>query len=305
MTVLQTAYHTTACRDYLMKKTDEAINVASFDGQLTTMANANGIYEVQGGASVIDAIPAFAHPFVQQNGDTNRTVVDMRHYGKWDQNQHIFHVRNLTDYRLAQHRAKLQAVWANQAPTILRDISSLPLAVFATWVGEAVARRYALDPQEQLNLTVLAAIWYNSQFTDEKEFTDREKMGLASQLQKTLRISPEVTMEMFDKVGVIESVQAFCEAAKVATGSVRVEELNTGLLFAMLGSAFARNDWREMVAVALEHPPTWIALVMLAVTERTYKHTVVTKITERASFRNDTQTFVRAVTKMTDTLTSM
>lgn len=303
MTVLNSAYETTACRDYLMKKTLDALELAFLDGQLVLMAGTAAIYEVQGGSSVVDNIPAFAHPVVIGSGDEAKVVVDMRHFGKFDQHQRVFHVRNSVDYKLTQHRAKLNFVWASAAPTILRDISPMAMAVFATWISEAVARRFALDPQEQLNLSVLTAIWYNSQFLTEDEFTDREKMALANMLQKTMRVSPEVTMTMLDTVPVVKNIQQFCDLAREVTQSVRLEELNTGLMFAILGSSFARTDWRELVAVALEHPPTWVALVMLAVSERTYKHTVVTKITERASFRNEGQNFVRAVTKMSDTLT--
>jgi len=305
MTVLKTAYDTTACRDYLMKKTTDAIEVAGLNGQLPAMAGTiGGIQEVQGGSATVDAIPAFAHPIAVTEGQTQKIAVDVRQYGKWDQHQAVFHVRNATDYRLAQHRSKLNHIWLNHSPTILRDISPLPMAVFATWISEAITRYKSLNPQEQLNLTVLAAIWYSSQFTDEETFSDREKMGLANQLQKTLRISPEVTIEMLDAVPVVQSAHHFCELARQVTDSVRLQDFTTGLLFANVGSAFARNDWRELVAVALEHPPTWMALVMLAVTERTYKHTVVTKITERTSFRADAQNFVRAVTKMSETLTT-
>jgi hypothetical protein len=304
MTVLKTAYDTTACKDYLMKKTEEAIDQAHINGQLRLVEGTSGIYEVQGGASVSDAVPAFAHPIGMQDGqDHVKIVIDVRSFGKFDLHQGTFHVRNLIDYKFAQLRAKLNYVFLDNAPTILRDISPMPMAVFATWVSEAIARRFALDPQEQLNLAILSAIWYNSQFVTETAFSEREKMALATALQRSMRVSPEVTMEMLDTVPVVVSIGHFCELARQVTQSVRLDELNTGLMYAILGSSFARSDWREMVAVALEHPPTWIALCALAVTERTYKHTVVTKITERSSFRNEGQTFVRAVTKMADTLT--
>lgn len=305
MSVFKTAYDTTACKDYLMTKTGETIDRAQIDGQLKMVEGSKGIYEVQGGSSVADAIPAFAHPMAFLNNENMiRVVTDMRHFGKWDQHQNLFHVRNAVDYKFNQLRAKLTYVFCAEPTSILRDISPVPMTVFAMWISEAISRRFALDPQEQMLLAVLSAVYYNSLFTDAEEFTEREKMAMVNTISRNLKVAPDVVMENLEKIPVIKSVAHFCDFARELTQSVRLEDLNTGLLYAIVGSAFARNDWRETIAVALEHPPTWIALCMVAVTERTYKHTVVTKITERASLRNETATFARAVSKMADTLSS-
>jgi hypothetical protein len=53
-----------------------------------------------------------------------------------------------------------------------------------------------------------------------------------------------------------------------------------------------------MVAVALEHPPTWIAILISAFTERSFKNSQISKLTERSNYKRDGDNFVRAVSKL-------
>jgi hypothetical protein len=58
-----------------------------------------------------------------------------------------------------------------------------------------------------------------------------------------------------------------------------------------------RNSWygtnaKEIISVALEHPPTWAAIVFTALNERTFKNSMIYKIAERFGKRGASDEFI-------------
>ena len=298
MTVSKTAYDTVACSSYLMKKTIDAIEIAYIHGQLKRMPDSL-VFLVEGGNTVLDSIPAFAHPLEFMDSEKRPCLaVDVRSFGKWDTSKNEFHIRNDIEYKLAIYRAQLSSIWINDHVAILRDISPTTMIVFASWISESVARRYSLDPREQLNLAILSAIFYNSLFTDSKELDEREKMRVATAISRNVRASSQDVLAIMDQVTVVNSLNEFCEMAAEITGSVRLKELTTGLLFSIIAGTWFGTNAKELIVVALEHPPTWMSILMLAFSERTFKNSGVTKIAERSGNKDTGNTYLRSMLNM-------
>lgn len=307
MSVLKTAYDTTACHGFMMKRTEDAIRVALAHGQLQSVSSdaQQGVVLVRGGAAAVDDIPAFAHPLLLKDLRSEQIIaLDVRSFGKWDTNKHEFVIRNPIEYQLAVHRATLNFIWASERQAVLRNVSVLPLAVYASWISEALGRRFALDPREQFQLAILAGIFYNSQFINEGDLDERQKVQLATTLSQALRASASDVLEILDQASVIPSVAQFCALASTVTNSVRLNELNAGLLFAILGGTWYGTNAKEIVAVALEHPPTWIAILMASFNERTYKNSGITKVAERVGTRNGGENFMRSVLNLISVTTT-
>lgn len=298
MTILKTAYDTVATQGFVLTKTTDALLVALTHGHLAVVPESPMIKLVEGGASVVDAVPAFAHPLyiaADKDGEQDYLFVDMRQFGKWAQDQMTFVVRNQIEYQLALHRAKLNAIWIKESPTLLRDVSPLPMSAFASWISEAVAKRYALDPREQFNLLILAALFYSSQFRDGAALEEQDKLRLVGSIAKSLKASAQDVLAIVDQIEVMSSINDFCQYAGRVTGSIRLHELNTGVLISIVGSSWFGTNAKEMVAVALEHPPTWLAILMAAISERSYKNSPIAKLLERGTYRDSAQNYLRAV----------
>lgn len=294
MTVHKTAYDTAACSGFVMKKTIDAIKVAAVHGFLNPAPNA-WVKMVEGAASVENDITPFAHPILI---DDDYLVVDVRSFGRFNPDQQRFGVRNTVEYQLALHRAALNAIWVKDAPSILQNLSPLPLAVYVSWISESVARRFALDPGEQYKFAILCGIFYCSQFIQDEQFGERDKLRFTTAIARAVRGTSTDVLEIIDSVGMIGGVGALCAAAHGVTGSVRLQELNVGVLFSILGGTWFGTNAKEMVAVATEHPPTWMALLVAAFNERTFKNSGITKLTERSTNRAAGQDYVRAVLKL-------
>lgn len=315
MTIKKTAFDTLACDGFgpILKKIVNSIEVALVYGSLkpeedtgnsneSSNNNKTVKYEnvlfVKGTSSEENEIPMFSHPVLISKDNKQYIVSDLRNYGKYDSTQNKFIVKQETDYKLAVHRADINDIWINSDPNILRDISHIPLAIYSTWIAESVAKRFALDPREQFMLTILSGIYYYSLFNQaDKELNETDKLRLVNVLIKSLHASSKDILSVTDICSNITDIKHFCDLAEKVTGSIRLRDLNPGTLYATIGGTWYSSNLnsREILAVAIEHPPTWITLLLYCISERSYKNSQLAKITERNMYRNASEDFVKSV----------
>lgn len=286
MTIFKTAYDTQACQGFVMEPILQAIRKAVIMGSVGIHPDAP-FYQITASSSGEIAIPGFAHPLLYPDDGPHkpepRLVVDMRPYGRYDMAQQNFVVRAVSDHTIASVRGRLNHLWLNEPVELLRDLSTFPLTVFVEWVAKNVGKRLGLDAREERDLSILTAVFYLSCFNDNQEMTERDQQGIGRVVSRAVRgAQANDVFAVIDKLNgcFLPSIKHFCEAAKEVTSSVRLNELNVGLLFQLLGGSWYNNG-REMVAVALEHPPTWIALLLAAVTDRSYHGTGLARLVER------------------------
>lgn len=301
MTIHKTAYDTTVCQGFVTEKTKQAIAVARVHGELGYAKNTIGVVLVQGGGSASDSVPAFQHPMqLPQTGSHDTAVslaVDVRPFGKYDSMRGEFVSRNDIELRLATSRAKLNYIWLTQQTNILRDISPLGMQIFCSWVSEAVAKRYVLEFAEQFKLHILAGIYYSSLFTDAVSIDENEKRRLAAAISRNLRVQQSDVMEVIEEMPIVHDLAGFCEAAATTVDPVRLVEMNPGVLIAILGGTWYNANSRELIGVALEHPPTWLAIILAAYNERTFKNSQIARIAERCD-RDGGRQYIRALSRV-------
>lgn len=289
MTIYNTAYDTTATSGFVTARITEGVKAAAYSSEVRRM-DSEPIILIEGAGTYGESVPPFSHPFPfidakYGEGERQYLAVDVRPYGRYDRTTNQFVIgTNKVEYNLAIARARLNVIWSDQAKDILRDISQMPMAVYAAWISENVARRYALEPVEQFKVSILAAIFYSSLFHNETKLEERDKMRIVNAISRNLKCKAEDVIAVIDQVDVIPSMEAFCDKCAELASPVRLtNKFNTALLITILGGTWYGNgvNHREMLAVAIEHPPTWIAILMAAVSERYYHNTGLARICER------------------------
>jgi hypothetical protein len=306
MTRFATAYDTTVCSGYVLDKLKEGIQLALIKGELAFARIAGThIYEVKAMGAVSSAIPEFAHPFPFEHNGEQCLAIDVRPYGHFDRTKGTFVIRNQVEYDLLVCRAKLNDLWISDDYAILRDVSPMAVQYFASWIAENVARRYGLDPREQLDLSILAAFHYLCLFLKDDQLDEQTKLRMVAQISRSCRCSAQ------DVLGVLDSqhkpcitIIDFCEQAKIVTKSVRLQEFIPGVLVSLIKGTWFGVHSQEMLAVAMEHPPTWLALLLAAHVERTWKNTSLSRLVEKQAQKEGGQQFVRSVLKLTQLATA-
>jgi hypothetical protein len=293
-----TAYETTQCSGYVLDRLESGLKAALLAGALVPSNEAATILEVHGGQPLADAVPEFAHPWlIERDHDQGETIVfDARPFGAFDRIRGQFLIRNEIEYGLQRRRAQLNDIWVNDDPALLRDVSPVAMSLFAGWISENVARRFALDPREQLDLAILSAIHYLSLFSDDGSPDTHQRTRMAMQVSRALRCPGEEVMTLLEKhQHEVPGIPGLCAGAADATGSVRLRELNPGILISIIKGTWFGINAAEMLAVALEHPPTWLALLAAAHIERTYRNSGLARMVERQAHKEPNQLFLRAV----------
>jgi hypothetical protein len=313
----QTAYDTTALHGFVTTSiTDPIKKIVLVDSMVGAPdKKLDNVYVVRDSDSSF-TVPGFAHPIVmgrpemeklspmfsgnhygqEAHNDRFLVMTDIRAFGKFDPIKRQFTIRNQIEHGQAMVRAGLTEVWANEGPSLLQNISSLPLTCYASWLSENIARNFKLTPIDQMKCAVYAGIFYCSLFSNDKTFDEKTKGHIASTVSRATRTEAKVALEMLDRLETVpETITDWCARAEDVVGSVNLKLLSPRLLFNIIGGTWFGVHGREMVQVALEHPPTWMSILLTAFHERSFTKTNIAQLVERGSNKEQAKSYVRAV----------
>lgn len=312
MTIFHTAYDTTACNGTAssVQRIRDAIAEARIRDYLPIADDTAQVYSTRGAQA---AIPAFNHPLLIAK-HFNGSVIDgaqeallaidirpavrdasMTQSDGGVMGSGTYKVTNGSVYRTRLYRAALNAVWLKEGPGAIRSLTPIAMSIYASWISETLSRRYGLDPKTQYNLMILTAIFYSSNHIDGLEYDKAQENRYLAGIANSLKVDLPDVLTAYDSVKLILSVEDFCKKAKDYLGNVRLEELNSGVLIALLKGTWAGDNAAENIAVALEHPPSWLAILLEAYSNKTIKFTTIAKLCERRHYKDGLEMLVRAV----------
>jgi len=296
MTICKTAYDTTACAGFRMAAIVDAIQEARARDYLTAADNVAYV-EVSTGAS--GQVKAFKHALyihkwtnpkdwqgARAGNDDPILAMDVRAAGRFDATTGRFKVTNSTMYKNLVYRAGLTSVWLTNGAAAFRNITPMATGIFASWLAEAIGFKYALDPKSKIELMIVAGLFYQSNHVEGVEFDKGNESRYLASVANALRLNVTEVARVYQQTQAIVSLEDFCTKAKQVLNNVRLENLNGGVLISMMGSTWTGDNAPELVAVALEHPPTWISLVYEAATNMALKKVGLSKIVERSQYKD-------------------
>lgn len=314
MTVFNTAYDTTACNNYRMAKVVDAVQEAQVRDYMT---RADGVLYVEHNQGAQGAVPAFKHPLyiskehvteIQHSNEMKLNpmlAMDVRAAGRFDVSTGTFRVKNSTMYKAQCYRAALTSLWLSNGPNAFRSVAPTALAIYATWVAEAVGFRYQLDPKAKLELQIIAAIFYQSNHVEGLAFDKNLEARMLSGIATALRQNVTDVARIYDQTQAIGSIEEFCTKSRIVLDNVRLEALNKGVLVQLMGSTWGGDGATELCAVALEHPPTWIALLYEAFTNQILRKVGLAQICLRKSYKEGLENLVTGLKFMAPETTDM
>ena len=291
MSVFQTAYQTSALAGAVTSKLNEALIRARVENYIQTLSGYSDIFLVRKDRFVDELVPAFNHPVVNEASGHPIVYADVRSFGKQDAGSYEFVITNQDGYTAATLRARLQQIWANGGQASLRSMK-LPAVAFPNWIASNITKRLNLGPAEQAKIAILGGIYYLSLFTDEPGEDKGDKAAIITQVARNTGIKANTVEEVVSRYDYIANINEFCDAVKEEVKNVRLNNLNTATLYPIMGGTWYGANSAEMVAVALEHPPTWVTMVYQATTARSYYHSGLAKMLEQNQYKNEVRQFV-------------
>lgn len=256
-------------------------------------------------------IPLFTHPITIKNiHGSNYLVCDLRLYikSKPDLNNIETSIKNLTEYNFAKSRAVLSLSWLNDNTSVIKNNFSFAGVVYAAWMAEVISKYYALDFKDQSVLFVIISYYYQTLFVD-GEITEDMKQKFAIHTIKASRTTADFVFSIFDKIKTEQSdshvfaLDQLCFNIVNILENVRLKNFNTTILLNIISNSWYGTNAKEILAISLEHPPTWCAIVHSALSEKTYKSSMIYRVAERFGKRGASDEFLKNyITFMEDRL---
>lgn len=292
-----TIYDTTVCNSYVLRDIKFALEKARINGELTQLTPSSG-KRVHGIAQVTPyskSVPAFHHPIEISDGrDGKLIVVDQRPNLGVDREKKP-KITQTTQYDFMTLRGALEYLWADGYQQSMLALGAVPIKVYSRWVSNAIRSRLGLDATDQIKLSALAGYYYHCQFTNKAELTEDEKVQIAVKLRNFAYVDMNFTLPLIENLPVLTDMGSFCEAVKETITNERLSKLNPGYLVTVTSGMWFGGNAREVVATALEYPPSLLAMIFTALNDRGMNSAQFTKLVDSASTGNLAASFNRGM----------
>lgn len=299
-------YETTAGSNFKgVDKVTYSLKQAMAEGTLANSERTKQIKYVAENSVYTESIAPFNHPIKL---DRDLIVIDLRPFQnriiKDDSGTVKLYDGGFATLLLKQ--ALLQLAW-DESPGRLADISDLPLATYAFWISEAISKRLSLSQPSLFDVTAIAAWFYicqheNIPSTTIDDIHSPDILRKATRIARNTYVRVERVLELIQSVGYIRSVPELMKALSLLNDR-RLSNMNATLFYNLLaGSWFGGPAAREIVSIATEYPPYFVAVLHTAINEKMYRKTVINEIALRynkgdafARFNNGFRNLIRDI----------
>ena len=274
--------------DYAFIRNKEKVKIKPFEDDYVTLTPVI----LYGLSDVEKEITPFNHPIINKEGKW--IALDLRNVVKLSADKENFDVRNESEYHLSLQRFILTGMWAVGKQSSLYGLK-FPHFCFASWLSENLTKKFGLDLNNQLQLRVLALVYYSKLFTN--NYSEEDFGKLIVRLKEDILV-PKLIEEVYEKIGELENIEDFCKACYDVTGNIRLKNLDTNVLINTLANNWIGLNGKELVLLSLEHPPTWISLVFAALTQRSFSKNFIGTIVEKHNKKGSGDDFLKALVYM-------
>lgn len=310
MPIFNSPYDTTAMSGAIMSETVRSLEMAMMSLAIEPIRFTPSEYDdtisinsVQGGSSSLDVIRYFNHPIIIMDKKATQkesfnVFIDVRNFGRFDPKTGAFLVRNPVEYKLMVMRGIMNHFWLTRKKQIFRDMTYLPMKLFAGAISETIRKTYQLDPGVQLKIAIIAAYFYFGLFTDMPELSEMDKQRAINQIIQATSAPSILVEEMLDDLKIIDNLVEFCEIIKQKVGSIRLNDFNHGILFSAVSNIWNGTNAREIIPIAFEHPPTWLMVIYSCIAEATYSRSALGKLAHNYNKGDTANTLVASINSL-------
>jgi hypothetical protein len=243
----------------------------------------------------LNDLPVFKHPaFINDKGNTV-IATDIRPYlnEKSTIREDKYVTSNPTELNFAFLRTLLNAYFVTE----LKEYSyrySYANTVYAAWISDTVSKRYGLDPEDQLKVFVAAYYFYMS-LLQENPLTEQEVILKSKAVVDASRSTASFVLDTAEKLEPTSGLNDLIKNIQNVTKNKRLDDLNVGTLATIVGSTWYGTFSKDIIAVGLEHVPTFTAIVGISATQRYYKKSMIAQIAEVYGKHNKLESFIENI----------
>lgn len=320
MTILFSAYQTFIGRPY--REAAKKVAAACQDAQQATRlltanyydylslpaetgSSTEGVYQgalVTHGSPAEALIPPFPFPIIVEDlvsagkGNTalHYLVGDARPFMRANRDAaEKCRVVNQMEFELLRVLLAAGMHWLTEGPRFLLNMSPVMAQVYCRWLADTIGKRFELDGTARLQLRVVAAYFFQCNFAENVVPSEQQKAAMVAQACRAANV-PLVEFEnVLMDVDLIESAEDFVLVIKRLLNTPRLDNFNVGLLSQIMQGTWFGFNGRELACAAIEHPPTFAALLYMSFAQNSYRKAPLAQISENFKGNKGGAEFVR------------
>lgn len=238
-------------------------------------------------------LPGFTQPVnIAEDGKSPLWVVDARMFSRVSRNDlDTFTITSRNDWAFQCTRLVLMQAMQDKEINPVR-LGLLPAKAFTRWITLALAQRFNLALDTQLTISVIVSLYY-FQLIQGEVIPTEEMPAYASRISAVTGLPRDVVVGKLATVGKLTDIEVMCAAIREHTENVRLKDLTFATLYLVLSTSWIGTHSRENVGVALEHAPTLLALLYMAVSEKSFRKTIISQRIENAGRPSELNDFVK------------
>ena len=281
------AYETSAAKSYNIDPIIDELKDLHLEGQLHPL-------DTQRVLAVTEQNPQikpFPHPIVTSVDFGGRDkklqiYVDLRPYAKMRRDTGELKGGPELEY-IKTLVAILDRLWIDGNARDLMLTGDLPARAYTNMLADNLGKRLQLDASITDVIRIVSAMFYYRLFHDYDEISQTNPSEYIKRIVRFSSVNVDDVSNVIEQIETPKDLAGMIQGIYEYTNSYRLEKLNVAGVYRLLGGIWFGPNATEQTAVALEHPPTWTAMVASALEHRGYQKTVLAKLLKTIDRRKD------------------
>lgn len=243
-------------------------------------------------------VPTFSHPLtIETVKGLTYTICDLSSFIR-ERQEGEYTVANKPLFSLQTIRTVLTADLINNGTRSIKSLSPNVVKTYVDLITSSLSMAFSLNNEEVLALRALSGWMYYSMLHNDPYSGELEFDALVAKLAREINIPSSFLYRYLDQE-FYKGVGDFLEKIKQKINNPAVQKINEGLFYTVIAKNLNANVWiglekQEILAMSIEHIPTFIATLVICLSEQVFKNAGLTKMVLR-NFTRDKANFILAV----------
>jgi hypothetical protein len=238
-------------------------------------------------------IPLFAHPIsILGIRGKNFICSDLRPFLKKDPSKTIKdRVTDRINFDYALSRNILNLLWAGGRAGEFITGFGYAGRVYGAWISQLI-RGLGFNDLEAINARITAMAYYYMQCKDNLVWDAEEKQNVVDWIYSGTQLDESHIRSIVDQLKPMLSYSHLIDALKITVGGVRAAKISVSTISMGFASTWFGYEKNKVVSVAVEHPPTFAALVYSSLASKAFKGCLLAQVIDKTGRRNDHDSFI-------------
>lgn len=240
-----------------------------------------------------EKIPTFAHP-IYVSGIRGRNVIstDLRFVlRKKTVGSFGERITDRINFEYLVSRTILDMYWLSGRRSEFISGFVFAAKIFGNWLAQ-ILRTFGLNPEEVMHAQALALAYYYDLCVDKNDplysNNGRYEWVVANNVMEAGKLAV-----LLDGVPAMSTFNDFIGVLKSKIQNFQVAKLTPVLFLQKIGNSWYGLNREKVLAVCVEHPPTWTALVHHSLSSKSFKNCLIAQVANREP-RIQADAFMRA-----------